>query len=156
MGRELYAAWPAFARALDEVVEVLGSEVREVMWGEDAAALADTGAAQPAIFAVQVALARALASVGVRPDVVLGHSVGEIAGRACRGVFSLEDAARLVLARGRLMSALPAGGAMLAVQAGEDEVALPQGVSLAAVKGRGRSCCPVSARRWRRSNSTRA
>jgi acyl transferase domain-containing protein len=121
--------------ALDEVLDLLGSDVRDVMWGEDAEALADTGAAQPAIFAVQVALARALASVGVRPDVLLGHSVGEIAGAQVAGVFSLEDAARLVLARGRLMSALPAGGAMLAVQAAEDEVTLPEGVSLAAVNG---------------------
>jgi 3-oxoacyl-(acyl-carrier-protein) synthase/acyl carrier protein len=108
---------------------------REVMWGDDADALADTGAAQPAIFAVQVALARALASVGVHPDAVLGHSVGELAGAHIAGVLSLEDAARLVLSRGRLMSALPAGGAMLAVQAAEEDVALPEGVSLAAVNG---------------------
>ncbi|MBO0853668.1 MAG: SDR family NAD(P)-dependent oxidoreductase, partial [Nocardia sp.] len=141
MGADLYRDFPAFAAAFDEVTDALDRHLdrplRDIVWGSDAALLNSTAYAQPALFAIEVALFRLLERWGIRPDFVMGHSVGEITAAHVAGVLSLPDAAALVAARGSLMGRLPAGGAMVALQAGEGEVrsSLIDGVTIAAVNG---------------------
>jgi amino acid adenylation domain-containing protein len=140
MGRTLHANDAVFRAAFDDCLRafdgVLGFDLRERMFADDAAALAPTSVTQPATFALEYALARQLMALQVRPAAMIGHSVGEFAAAVLAGVMRLEDAARLVAQRGALMQALPAG-TMLSVRLAAAELLprLPEGISLAAENG---------------------
>jgi acyl transferase domain-containing protein len=147
MGRGLYETEKLFRAEVDACAEALkadlGLDLRDVLYpraeeAEEAAErLSQTELTQPALFVVEYALARLWMSWGVRPQAMIGHSIGEYVAACLAGVFSLEDALRVVAARARLMQQLP-GGAMLAVALSEEEVArhLQGQLSLAAVNGR--------------------
>jgi acyl transferase domain-containing protein len=125
MGSGLYRAYPAFARAFDEVCEAFGQAgiggLSGVISGEPES-LDTTGYAQPALFAIEVALFRLLWSWGARPDYLGGHSIGELAAAHVAGVLPLDEMCQLVAARATLMQELPPGGAMITIQAGLEEV----------------------------------
>lgn len=158
MGRELYETAPVFRKVIEQCDEILRTctempPLRTLLYSEDskqAQAINQTGYAQPALFALEYALAEVWKSWGVEPDAVLGHSLGEYAAACVAGVLSLEDGLKLVTERGRLMQALPQEGAMAAVMADESQVhaiiaPYPRDVSLAAVNGP--QSCVISGRR---------
>lgn len=148
MGRELFETQPVFRAELERCDQLfaplLGLSLLEVMFAETSESHVDrlnqTGHAQPALFSIGYALAKLWQSWGVEPDCVMGHSLGEFAAACIAGVFSLEDGAKIVAQRARLMQSLPAGGEMWMVQAAETDVrSLLKGheksVSIAAING---------------------
>jgi len=154
MGRDLYRAEPIFRAEMDRCAEILrphlGGDLRDLLYGEASPdertgqRLEQTAVTQPALFAVEWALAKLLIACGVTPQAMLGHSIGEYVAACLAGVLSLEDALLLVAARGRLMQQLPAG-AMLAVALSEPDVkALLENKPLALAAVNAPSLCIVS------------
>ncbi|HVI00666.1 MAG TPA: type I polyketide synthase, partial [Enhygromyxa sp.] len=147
MGQQLYASSSEFRGFFDAICSefdrLLEHPLRSVIFAEDGSPLAglldQTAYTQPALFAIEVALHRLFASFGVEADILIGHSIGELAAAHVAEVLSLPDACKLVAARGRLMQKLPSGGAMVSIQASEAEVAqvLAQhkGVDIAGLNG---------------------
>src|SRR6185503_10778534 len=118
MGRQLYQMEPVFKNAIDRCAAVMdaemGASLNDVLFGPSSAEfLNDTRYVQPALFAIEYALADLLKHWGIEPEYVIGHSVGEITAACVAGMLDLEDAVRFVVARGRLMGQLPRGGKML-------------------------------------------
>jgi acyl transferase domain-containing protein/acyl carrier protein len=128
MGRTLYRDYPVFREHVDECDRLfeplVGRSVRALLLGgdADAEAIHQTRYAQPALFTMEYALARLWLSFGVRPNAVLGHSIGEVVAACVAGVFRLADAVMLVATRGRLMQAVTVSGGMLAIPAPAAEI----------------------------------
>jgi acyl transferase domain-containing protein len=145
MARELYNTEPRFKAAIDRCAGLmdddLGTPLQELLFGANSAALLqNTRYVQPALVAVEYALADLLTFWGIEPDYVIGHSVGEIVAATVAGALELDDAVRLVLARGRLMGGLPRNGKMLALDATAEQArqwlaGKEAEISIAAVNG---------------------
>jgi acyl transferase domain-containing protein len=151
MGRDLAAAFPAYATALDHACDALDHAraaaghqghppARDVIWGTSPDLLNQTRHAQAALFATETALARLLQHLGITPHALAGHSIGEVTAAHIAGILTLHDAATLVTARGHLMNALPTSGTMTAIQATETEITQSlagheHAASIAAVNG---------------------
>ena len=150
MGRELYATQPTFRATMERCDAILrpwlGASILTVLYPDPANGQATPGNidatvyTQPALFALEYALAELWQSWGIRPDYVLGHSVGELVAACVAGVFSLEDGLKLITTRGRCMGALPHEGAMVALRSDEARVRnaiapYSNEVSIAAVNG---------------------
>ncbi|UVS84492.1 amino acid adenylation domain-containing protein [Burkholderia glumae] len=140
MARELHRELPVFRAALDDVcagfARHAGLALAPALLGEDGGEIRDTALVQPLMFAFEYALFRAWEALGVTPDYLLGHSLGELVAACVAGVFSVDDAIRLVAGRAAAMQA-QAPGAMLAVSLTESELLarLPATLALAAVNG---------------------
>ncbi|TDL93266.1 MgcR [Okeania hirsuta] len=154
MGRELYEQAPTFREAINQCEEILSSvetfqekSLRDILYSEatdnSGSSLIDqTAYTQPVLFAIEYALFKLWESWGIKPDVVMGHSVGEYVAATVAGVFSLEDGLKLISTRGRLMQKLPAGGEMVSVMTSESKVletlkamSLEEKVAIAAMNG---------------------
>lgn len=150
MGRELYETQPVFREALHRCADILAPQMDKPLFDilypsadHGQPFLDQTQYTQPALFALEYALAALWKSWGIQPDIVMGHSLGELSAACVAGVFSLEDGLKLAAARGRLMSSLPHGGEMAVVMASEDTVAKAMGdtgvniadIAIAAVNG---------------------
>jgi len=126
MGKELYQTQPLFRKAMEHCAEVLQGEWKEslleVLWGGSTHLLEQTEYTQPAMFAVEYALAQLWKSWGIEPMVVLGHSVGEYVAACVAGVYGLEDGMKLVATRARLMQAVSGRGTMVAARCSEERV----------------------------------
>jgi acyl transferase domain-containing protein len=142
MTRPLYDANPRYREHLDAVTAALDqrlpSDLLAVIFSDEPG-LHHTSLAQPALFAVSYALGKTLLQSGIRPAFGIGHGVGELAAACLAGVLSVDDAARLIAVRGRLIGSLPPGGAMIAVDLGVEQaaalVADEPGCAIAAVNG---------------------
>ncbi|ERN42091.1 polyketide synthase module [Rubidibacter lacunae KORDI 51-2] len=148
MGRELYETQPTFKQALDRCDDILqdslGQSLLETLYPTDPTTagptlLHQTGYTQPALFAIEYSLCQLWLSWGIRPQVVMGHSVGEYVAACIAGVFSLEDGLKLIAARGRLMQQLPVGGTMVStlapVETVRSAIGEQPGVAIAAING---------------------
>ncbi len=154
MGRQLYQQTPTFREVINQCAEILSSvetfketSLLEILYPSEgdksnSFLLDRTAYTQPALFAIEYALAKLWESWGIKPDVVMGHSVGEYVAATVAGVFSLEDGLKLISARGKLMQQLPAGGEMISVMASESKVqeilngiSLGEKVTIAAING---------------------
>jgi malonyl CoA-acyl carrier protein transacylase len=149
MGRQLYETQPVFRQTLDQCEQILQSYLEksllDVIYPENTkeinnSVIDQTAYTQPALFAIEYALAQLWQSWGIKPDVVMGHSVGEYVAATVAGVFSLEDGLKLVAHRGRLMQQLPSGGEMVAVMASFERVnqviaPYTEKVAIAAING---------------------
>jgi acyl transferase domain-containing protein len=144
MGKQLYETQPLFRNVIDECTEALKTELEQpltsVLWGSDPQLLLQTAYTQPALFAVEYALAQLWRRWGIEPAAILGHSVGEYVGACVAGVYSLADGLKLIAARARMMQAVKGEGIMLAATISESKArlaiaGLEERVSIAAVNG---------------------